>query len=187
MPWKRFPVTRLFVALEMPGPLRAALAGLQSSLPGARWVQAEGMHLTLAFIGEVDDARRQAVESALKSVAGAPFSLCLGGLARYPRRGPPRVLWSGAAPEREIAALADAIRAALEGVGLALERRPFRAHVTLARFRRPPPRADLERYLDRHSAFATPPADIDSFHLYSSHLQSTGARYRKEATFPLGS
>ena len=178
-------MTRLFVALELPDQVRKALAGLQSPLPGARWVKAGSMHLTLAFIGEADDARQRAIETALKPIIAAPFSLCLCGLGRFPPRGLPRVLWTGAAPDGEVVALANSIRSALVNVGLTREQRAFKPHVTLARFRQAPPGDDIDRFLNRFSTFATPAVDIDSFHLYSSNLRSSGAKYRIEATFPL--
>ena len=58
-------------------------------------------------------------------------------------------------------------------------------HATIARFRRPPSPADMERYLGAHSLFRTPRADVASFHLFSSALRSSGARYTMETTFPL--
>ena len=176
---------RLFVAVELPHPLREAVAGLQSPLQGARWLKAYSLHLTFAFIGEVDDAAQGSIEVALNAVTAPPLPLNLQGLGCFPRRGAPRVLWTGASPETELVSLADAVREALRRAGLAPERRPFAPHVTIARFRRPPPGQELKQFLDAFSTFQTSPVDVASFHLFSSELRPSGAQYRQEATFPL--
>ena len=76
---------------------------------------------------------------------------------------------------------------ALGSAGFTQERRKFMPHTTFARFRHPPPRAELERYLGANTLFRTPKADAASFHLFSSELRHSGAQYTIEATFPLRS
>ena len=85
----------------------------------------------------------------------------------------------------ELAALAESVRSALCRADLTPERRKFMPHITIARFRKPPTRAKLNGYLAAFSSFRTPAADINSFHLFSSDLQPTGAHYRIEKTFSL--
>ena len=176
---------RLFVALEVARPLRQAIRKLQYGLRGARWLDEDDLHLTLAFIGEVDGSAQRRIETALGDVTTPSFRMELHGLGHYPPRGVPRVLWTGASPKVELGALAQAVRRALGRAGLILERRRFSPHVTIARFRRPPSRAGLERYLGTCSLFRTAPADVTSFHLFSSVLRPAGARYTMEAAFPL--
>ena len=176
---------RLFVALQLPDSLREALQGLQYGLRNARWPSEDGLHLTLAFIGDVDSSAQRRIEAALETVTAPGLRVALHGLGCFPPRGAPRVLWTGASPRDEIGVLARAVRRALERAGSPSERRKFMPHVTIARFRRPPLSAELERYLGAHSLFRTPPAEVASFHLFSSVLRSSGARYTVEATFPL--
>ena len=176
---------RLFVALDLPPELKAAARGLQSGLRNARWLDDAGLHLTLAFIGEVDGPAVERVEAALAEVEADSIHIELHGLDCFPGRGAPRVLWTGAAPKAELAALADAVARALRRAGVALKRRRFTPHVSLVRFRRPPPRIDMERYLAAHSLFRSPVSEAARFHLYSSILRPSGARYTIEATFPL--
>lgn len=177
---------RLFVALELPEALRRAVGELQSGLRGARWLDEDALHLTLAFIGEVDGSAVRRIETALEDVAALPLQLELHGLGHFPPRGAPRVLWVGASPKETLEPLAKAIRRGLAGAGYPPERRRFSPHVTIARFRHPPPRAALEGWFGAWSLFRSPQADIAAFHLFSSVLRPSGARYTVEATFPLG-
>ena len=178
-------MSRLFVALELPEPLRQAVHELQFGLRGARWLDGDSLHLTLAFIGEVDSSARHRIEAALGDVAAPSLRMELHGLGCFPPRGAPRALWTGASPKAGLASLAQAVRHALGRAGFTPERRKFMPHATIARFRRPPSPADMERYLGAHSLFRTPRADVASFHLFSSALRSSGARYTIETTFPL--
>ena len=178
---------RLFVALRVPDPLRTAVEELQSGLRTARWLDGDGLHLTLAFIGEVEGSAQLRIEAALAGVTARALRMELHGLGCFPPRGAPRVLWTGASPKAELGALAQAVRRALGRAGWSPERRRFMPHVTIARFRRPPPAVELERYLAAHSLFRTERADVAAFHLFSSKLRSWGAQYTIEATFPLTS
>ena len=178
-------MSRLFVALRVPDPLRTAVDELQSGLRTARWLDGDGLHLTLAFIGEVEGSAQLRIETALAGVAARAPRMELHGLGCFPPRGAPRVLWTGASPKAELGALAQAVRRALGRAGWSPERRRFMPHVTIARFRRPPSAVELERYLAAHSLFRTECADIAAFHLFSSKLRSSGAQYTIEATYPL--
>ena len=176
---------RLFVALQLPDPLKEAVAELQTGLRNARWLGEDSLHLTLAFIGEVDGSAQRRVEAALAGVTAPILRIELHGLGCFPPRGAPRVLWTGASPKEDLASLAQAVRRALVRAGLRPERRRFTPHVTIARFRRPPSPAALQGFLGAHSLFRTDRARVESFHLFSSTLRSSGAQYTIEATFPL--
>ena len=176
---------RLFVGLDLPDVLKQAVGELQVGLRDARWLDEDGLHLTLAFIGEVDHSARRGIEEALARVDAPPLGIGLHGLGHYPLRGAPRVLWTGASPATELGSLAAAIRRALARAGFPPERRKFAPHVTIARFRRPPPPAALAEYLGAYSLFRTPATPVASFRLLSSVLRPSGARYAIESEFPL--
>ena len=180
-------MSRLFVALRVPDSLRTAVDELQSGLRTARWLDGDGLHLTLAFIGEVEGSAQLRIEAALAGVTARALRMGLHGLGCFPPRGAPRVLWTGASPKAELASLARSVRHALGRAGRTPERRRFMPHVTIARFRRPPSAVELERYLATHSLFRTVRADVAAFHLLSSKLRSTGAQYTIETTYPLTS
>ena len=176
---------RLFVALELPAVLKRAIGDVQVGLRDARWLDADALHLTLAFIGEVDVSAQVRIEAGLARVEAPALAVELHGLGHFPHRGPPRVLWTGASPAAELGALAASVRRALARAGFPPERRKFAPHVTIARFRRPPPPPALQDYLGAYSLFRTPSAPIASFRLLSSVLRPSGARYAIEADFPL--
>ena len=180
-------MTRLFVALRLPDPLRQAVGELQSRLRSARWLKEDGLHLTLAFIGAIDRLAQGRIETALGTVTAPSLRMELHGLGCFPPRGDPRVLWTGASPKTELISLAQAVRRSLGSAGFTPERRNFIPHVTIARFRHPPPRTELERYLGANALFRTSEVDVASFHLFSSELRHSGAQYTIEATFPLRS
>jgi RNA 2',3'-cyclic 3'-phosphodiesterase len=140
---------RLFVAVEVPDDVRAAVAGavapLRAAAPKLKWVAADRYHLTLVFLGSVDGSLVEPVTAALRSgCAGvAPFSLSLDGtLGTFGRR----VLWAGLAPSAELVALASAVGGALSTVVPVPDAdREYRAHLTLARAGREPVRSALVR------------------------------------------
>lgn len=125
---------RVFFALRPEAATAQALAGcgrevqLQSS---GRLMRTDSLHLTLAFIGDVEAGRLLALLSAAQRVLGETFVMQLDWLAGWPRQ---RLLWAGMQqPPRALMDLAAGLRAALEEAGFALEQRAFVPHVTLLR------------------------------------------------------
>jgi 2'-5' RNA ligase len=75
---------RLFIALDLPEDVTAGLERLCEGLPGMRWVEADQFHLTLRFIGEVDQGTFYEIGEALARVSHPPFELALTGLGQFP-------------------------------------------------------------------------------------------------------
>src|SRR5271170_4496172 len=127
------PMPRLFTALEIPAAVGQSLALLRGGLPGARWVDPDNYHLTLRFIGDVDDAMAREVAYLLGGVRRPAFDLQLDGLDSF-----------GGNKSRAVVAAAQAVRPLIElqadherlmqRVGLEPERK-YKPHVTLARLR----------------------------------------------------
>ena len=175
---------RLFVAIELPGPIRARLAGLCAGVPGAKWVAPENMHLTLRFIGEVDDALAMDIEAALGRVAAPPFRIRLGEIGHFGSRGKVRALWAGIEACAGLEHLRGKVESALVRAGLEPEGRKFTPHVTLARLRD----ARLSRvreFLGTGNPIVAEPVPVERFVLYSSFLAREGAIHRIEATYDL--
>jgi 2'-5' RNA ligase len=177
-------MSRLFVAIDLPPDIAAQLQGICYGVPGAVWVQAEQMHLTLRFIGEVDGGVFREIKEGLGAIKGAPFPLQVKGVGFFPPRKTPRVLWAGIAPEEEVCGLRNRIENVLVGMGLGPEGRKFSPHITLARLH-DTPLARLGRFLAGNGLFATPEFPVSEFHLYSSQLTSKGAFHTIEASYPL--
>jgi len=176
-------MARLFVAVDLPEPVRGVLTPLAAGLPGAHWVEADQLHLTVRFIGEVDGALFRAIVAALGRVGGAPFDLVLDSLGHFPPRGAPRLLWAGVGRSDGLVSLRRRVESALAALGIDRDGRKFAPHITLARLQETPP-ARLGRYLEVHPLFRTPPFTVDRFRLYSSLLGRRGAVHRLEAEYP---
>jgi RNA 2',3'-cyclic 3'-phosphodiesterase len=178
-------MVRLFVALDLPEAIKEQLADLIGNLPDTRWTPPDQQHITLRFIGEVDGGAFRDSEEALAGLHGHPFELQLKGIGHFPPRGEPRVLWAGIEPSRPLKAFKRRVDSALREVGLPPEGRKFSPHVTIARFRLPPPPSRFQSYLSRHSLFRSEPFAVSGFSLYSSWLRSEGAIHQREAGYEL--
>jgi 2'-5' RNA ligase len=126
---------RLFVGLELPAPVKAALLAGMGGVAGARWQRDDQLHLTLRFIGAVDRHQARDIDAALGRVNMRPFMAELGEAGLFEHRGRIDTLWVGVRPADRLAALAKAVDVALAGVGVAPETRAFVPHITLARGR----------------------------------------------------
>jgi 2'-5' RNA ligase len=186
---------RLFVAVEIPESpredARQRLAAVRGRLPPARWVDPDIIHLTLIFLGTIDEAALPALSAALGPAASAhaPFSMALVGGGTFPPRRPARVAWIGVAAGPRLAALQSAVSAAaVEAVGYEPESRPYNPHVTVARCPESWPRPAIATFA---AAFAGPvgePFPVSQFALFESQPGAGaggGARYRVIEAFPL--
>lgn len=175
---------RLFVAIDLPEEVKKGVAGLCGDLPGARWVPMEQFHLTLRFIGEVDEGTFQAIRVALAGVKGAPFHLALKGIGHFPPGRHPRVLWVGAEAGAPLLELQKEVELALVGAGIPPEERKFSPHITLARLKETPAEKVIALE-EQQRGFATPSFPVGEFYLYSSTLTRAGAIHKREAAYPL--
>lgn len=178
-------VPRLFVALELPDEIKQSLEPLTRGLGDVRWLWPEQQHLTLRFIGELDNGRMYDLAEALALVAGVPFELRLKGIGHFPPRGEPKVIWAGVEKSEELERLKRRIDRALAEAGVPRETRKFAPHVTLARIRGPLSPDRVGTYLARHSLYQSQPFAVSSFHLFSSWLRPQGAEYQIEASYEL--
>jgi RNA 2',3'-cyclic 3'-phosphodiesterase len=170
------PTTRTFVALNLPPEARASAADLRRALSpaprGLRWAATDQLHLTLAFLGDVDDEDLAAVRAATRSAAAAhaPFDADLRGLGAFPHPGRARVAWAGwGAGAEAVTALQATLARALAGPA---DRRPFSPHVTLARARDP---LDLRTWLASAPAWTSPAWRVDALDVMMSELTREGA------------
>jgi RNA 2',3'-cyclic 3'-phosphodiesterase len=175
---------RLFVAVDVPASIKDAIDAdvvepLQA-LEGAKWTRPQGRHLTLAFLGNVDDERVDDVAAALRGVHHDPFEAAFDAVGGFPNVKRPRVLWVGIGNGRErLASLAASVQVALEPLGFEPERRAFHPHFTLSRF--PQPRAQSVPEVEVPQT----PFAVDAFCLFRSQLHPKGARYTVLERFTL--
>lgn len=179
---------RLFVALDLPEEVRAVLSELtgrlRRSCRGPRWVSLAGVHITLKFIGETADERAERIGHALAEIRGlAPIEMRFAGLGFFPNERRPRVFWAGIEAGPAVAALASAIEAKLEPLGIPCETRDFHPHITLARLDSMDGVSTLRATAAEMTATEFGRATATEFYLYRSVLKSSGAEYTRLATY----
>lgn len=175
---------RLFAALPLPDEVAARIAPLQKGVPGAKWRPRENFHITLAFYGDTDLDRAEELDAALARIRLAPFELHLKGVGHF-GHNEPHALWVGVADNPALNELARQCIKAGRTAGLAMERRNYTPHLTLA-YLNQPDLGRLLRFEQRLNLYTSPPFIADRFQLYSSARTSKGPnRYTPEAEYPL--
>lgn len=175
---------RLFIAIELPEDIKRALGRLRVDIPGARWVPAEQIHLTLAFLGEVQETTVGRLTGELSQIQTPEFNLCFTGTGCFPDRRRPRVLWIGLGPEPRLKTLAARVHEAVLACGIPQEERPFSPHITLARLKLPAAR-ECGAFLDQHQQEILPPISVREFTLFQSRLTPQGAVHSPIKSFRL--
>ena len=180
---------RVFVGVPVGAAVAARISAVRNEFGGeaVRWVPAENLHLTLKFLGDVEEAQVVSIRSALReALAGtAGFGVTARGLGVFPNARRPRVLWIGlAAPE--LAQVAGQVDRALEPLGVERASTRFRPHATIGRWRRPEPGAvrlgeELTRWCDREFGEFR----MDAVTLFRSTLRPAGATYSPLEVFRL--
>ena len=176
---------RLFTAIALPDSVKQSLMLYSGGLSGARWQREDQLHLTLRFIGEVDERLADDIVYALAAIRSPAFDLSIAELGTFGEKRRPRVLWAGVRSNPALMHLRAKIDTALARVGLPPEPRKFHPHVTLAKLDRSASGHRLGGYLARNNTLSLMPFEVDSFQLFSSQLAQTGAIYRIEESFDL--
>ena len=185
---------RTFVAVEMGAEVRKAATELIKKFRSARadvkWVEPHNLHITLKFLGEVEEAKTEEVCRAVTEVAAAsaPFSLEIRGAGAFPHLGRPRTIWLGAGEGRQ--AMVDfqrRIEAALKPLGFLPESRAFEPHLTIGRVRNAGPGiAELAELLLANVNQPVGRTTIDDVVVFSSALETAGPIYEALARADLG-
>lgn len=174
---------RLFVAIEFSPAVRKALVDLQRRLDAhgsiVRWVPAEQLHLTVKFLGEVDDRKVAAVGAAVTECGThlAAFDMNTAGAGCFPPRGSVRIVWGGVTDSSgRLGALVESVEAAMESQGFARERRPFSPHITIGRVREGAA-TDALRAAVGAASLASVDQEVAGMTLMSSVLSPRGPTY----------
>ena len=166
---------RLFVAIGLPESLTDRLSGLGGGVPGARWVDPANLHLTLRFIGEVDDGAAHDLDAALAQICAPGFDLVIDGLGQF-GGSKPRVVWASVERHPALLHLQAKVESAAVRAGLAPDGQKYTPHITLARLKEASP-AKVARFLAERQPFRAGPAPVRRFTLYLSHLTRSGPIY----------
>ena len=176
---------RLFTGIEIPAEIGLALSSYRGGLPGARWIDPENYHLTLRFIGDIDDRMADDVCSILDdSRWREPITITIDGLDTF-GGSKPRAVFARTSGNGELVALQAEQERMMRQIGLAPETRKFTPHVTLARLKNVSP-IDVADYMATRSHFPKLVFTAHRFVLYSSRASTGGGPYVIEAAYPLG-
>jgi len=185
---------RAFVAVDLNDKVRAAVSDAQARLKQIHtgikvsWTKIENTHLTLQFLGDIQDTAVAGISTSLATITGAlpVFDVPVAGAGAFPDVHRPRVLWIGCDDSAgKLQALAGAVQAAMRTHGFQPEPVTWTAHLTLGRIRTPRPDAALTQALDSltNEVFGT--LRVDTIHLFQSQLHPDGSIYTKLSSHPL--
>ncbi|HMB91518.1 MAG TPA: RNA 2',3'-cyclic phosphodiesterase [Rhodothermales bacterium] len=176
---------RLFTAIDLPDEHKARLTALQDPTLSVRWTPEAQYHLTLRFIGDVDEETLASFEAALASVQAPTFELEGNNLGVFPSLRRPRVIYAGIPPKPPLLGVHASITHELGKIGIAPDTKPFRPHITIARVKKASAAA-VRTFLRAHQSFTLPPFSVSHFHLYESILRPEGALHLQRRRFALG-
>jgi 2'-5' RNA ligase len=186
---------RTFIAVNLDQEIKRALsqfvAELNSRSPerrGIRWVRPEGMHLTLKFLGEIDEEKVPRIESLLKEISEkhGPFPLKIKGAGYFPPKSrTPRVLWVATEEVEDLKKLQSEIEEKMESLGFPRERRTFHPHLTLGRVKTVSNIKDTLDFLEKNRDRNFGEMVAKKITFFRSVLQPTGAEYSVLSEFEL--
>ena len=185
---------RSFIAIELSPPLRHHIEKIQNELKSAttdvRWVRSEGIHLTLKFLGAIDEERVAEIGDTLEECLADTtiFALSVGSLGAFPNREHPKVIWLGIEDERGVLQqVQQTIDRKLTRLGFTAEKRAFSPHLTLGRIKSPKGKRTVSQRLATMGECACVTFDVTEIFLFKSDLKPSGAVHTKLKSFALRS
>lgn len=172
---------RLFTGLEIPDDVALDLQIMQGGIPGARWLETSHFHLTIRFVGDIEQGLARDLADVLAGIDFKPFSLRLKGVGIF-GGNKPHSLYAGVEASDDLKRLHGMHERVAQSLGLPPESRKFLPHVTLARLRDPDLRA-LQRWVEVHSLYSTQAFNVEQFVLFSSRPLRGGGPYAVEETY----
>jgi 2'-5' RNA ligase len=184
---------RTFIAVEITGETATAmteyLEHLRRHPAKVRWSRPDQMHLTLKFLGEIQESVAGTVSEALKALAAgsSPFQAELKGLGGFPNLKRPNVLWAGVTDgAAELVALAEQVEREMESLGFKREGRPFRPHLTLGRVKLNKDLGAVCAQMEKDAGRSFGVFPVGEMVLFKSVLSPSGADYTALGRFKLG-
>lgn len=187
---------RLFLAVDLPLPLlqqvEIGVEKLKKSIGRGwefRWLPPQNIHITLKFLGDVEESLLDRLSSCCSAIEWSPFSMALGGSGYFPSLRRPRVFWQGfSAGMNEMRRLLARVELCAAGIGVPKESRPYTPHLTLARIQTQKKQnaGAVFRQMQKKADDVLPlgvVCSVAAFSLYQSQLSPAGARYRRLDTF----
>lgn len=183
---------RCFIAIPLTTDTHQELSQIQSQLKETEadvgWVKTDNIHLTLKFLGEIEEQKIKTISKELKELTNkyTSFETCMGKLGTFPSISNPKVIWIGINKnEDKITNLQKGIEDVITPLGFEKETRPFHPHLTLGRVRG---KKNIQKLVDKLKSLPLPqfkPIMVDRIILFQSILKPTGAEYTALDEFPL--
>lgn len=174
---------RLFTGVEIPPDIAFDLDLMRGGIAGSRWIDRDSLHITLRFIGDIDESMAREIAYALDGVEVRPFSLRLKGIDVF-GGNKPHTLYASVEENADLRRLQAIQERICQVVGLEPEPRKFTPHVTLARLRDPDLRA-VQHFVASHGLYKTRLFDVAQFVLFSSRPSRGGGPYAVEESYQL--
>ena len=177
---------RTFIAIELPGNIISSIRKVQEGIKSygfkVRWVRPENIHLTLKFLGNINEADTEKIGRAIFDAVKEypPISLAAKGIGVFPEVKRPRVIWVGITGQVEpLIGMQKTLDDKLEAIGFPKENRPFKGHLTLARVKGKIDSKRLSEAMKEFQEFEAEPFTADQIILFKSELKPTGSVYTK--------
>ena len=185
---------RSFLAFELPVDIKRIIMTVSEDvrrLPlNVRWVNVSNIHLTVVFMGNIKEEEIKPIQDVVGQVCQGygPFNIAIKGIGLFGSRRNPRVLWVGLDGVIDrMACFRDDLQKMLRPFGIKEEKRRFRPHLTLGRFRKGSiTGAHLDDLLSKYHDLTSPDCVIEELVLFKSDLKPDGAVYSKLNGWPLG-
>jgi 2'-5' RNA ligase len=154
-----------------------------------RWVRVKNIHLTVVFLGNLSPERLKVLGEVAEAVCGqyGPFRVSLKGMGVFANKRNPRILWIGLDGDLErMSRFRDQLNVRMRPLGIKMEKRTFRPHLTLGRFRKgAKPRGDWYKLISTYEELASPACTLRELVLFRSDLHPSGAVYSRLSAWPL--
>ncbi len=185
---------RAFISIEVPDDMKLQLQKVQDCIKkgvtGVNWVRPEGIHLTLKFLGDIDEGMIEKIGESIKKATerSSAFLIRLSGLGVFPNPKFPRVVWVGVKEGAEsLKELQRNLEKAMAKLGLPTEDREFKPHLTLGRIKSQERRDELLKAIEELRNFEAGPFEAREISMIKSDLKPGGAVYARLLAVPLGS
>jgi len=175
---------RLFTAIAIPPDIGQGLLSRQHGIEGARWRPLEAFHITLRFIGDVQEPVAADLDEALAQITAPAFELSLAGVGHFGEGVDIHAVWAGVEDSAPLRRLQKANESAARAAELKPETRLYTPHVTLAYLKRAAA-PEVGAWIQANNLLHSPSFPVDRFGLYSSWQTSEGSAYRLEQEYPL--
>jgi 2'-5' RNA ligase len=186
------PPIRSFVAIELSPDIRTQIEKIQNELKGSssdvRWVRSGGIHLTLKFLGGIQEEKIPEIAGVLSrcSAETGSFAIRIHSLGAFPNTTNPKVIWIGVEDESgKLLKVQQSIEKSLAAVGFKEEKRTFTPHLTLGRLKSPRGKRSVSQRLESSGEYDCGRLTVTEICLFKSDLKPSGAVYTKLKTFSL--